>query len=125
MSNPNPPAREAAGSSASTTWRRIAGRSTLAVWCWILCPSPAMAQSLKQAGTNIFNALYGIVGVVGAIALLATSLNWATGNWLGRDDPKRLFFQVLFAVALAFAVVTIIQFVKDSVGASASGIGSL
>ena len=86
---------------------------------------PAMAQSLKQAGVNIFNVIYGVVGVIGAIACLLTLLNWVTGNWLGRDDPKKIFFQSLLGTALAFAVVGIIQFVKDMVGGSASGISNL
>ena len=87
--------------------------------------SPAMAQSLKQAGVSIFNVIYGVVGVIGAIACLVTLLNWITGNWLGRDDPKKIFFQALLGTALAFAVVGIIQFVKDMVGGSASGISNL
>lgn len=86
---------------------------------------PVMAQSLKQAGVNIFNVIYGVVGVIGAIACLLTLLNWVTGNWLGRDDPKKIFFQSLLGTALAFAVVGIIQFVKDMVGGSASGISNL
>ncbi len=90
-----------------------------------LSAHPAMAQSLKQAGVNIFNVIYGVVGVIGAIACLLTLLNWVTGNWLGRDDPKKIFFQALVGTALAFGVVAIIQFVKDMVGGSASGISNL
>ncbi len=90
-----------------------------------LAADPAMAQSLKQAGVNIFNVIYGVVGVIGAIACLLTLLNWVTGNWLGRDDPKKIFFQALLGTALAFGVVAIIQFVKDMVGGSASGISNL
>ena len=86
---------------------------------------PVMAQSLKQAGVNIFNVIYGVVGVIGAIACLLTLLNWITGNWLGRDDPKKIFFQALLGTALAFGIVAIIQFVKDMVGGSASGISNL
>ena len=90
-----------------------------------LVTHPAMAQSLKQAGVNIFNALYAVVGVIGAIACLLTLLNWVTGNWLGRDDPKKIFFQALLGTALAFGVVAIIQFIKDMVGGSASGVSNL
>ncbi|MDM0116773.1 hypothetical protein QTI66_32065 [Variovorax sp. J22R133] len=86
---------------------------------------PAMAQSLRQAGVNIFNVIYGVVGVCGAIACVLTLLNWVTGNWFGRDDPKKMFFQALVGTALAFGVVAIIQFVKDMVGGSASGISNL
>ncbi|MDM0108458.1 hypothetical protein QTH97_26150 [Variovorax sp. J22R24] len=90
-----------------------------------LAAHPAMAQSLRQAGVNIFNVIYGVVGVIGAIACLLTLLNWVTGNWLGRDDPKKIFFQALVGTALAFGVVAIVQFVKDMVGGSASGISNL
>jgi hypothetical protein len=90
-----------------------------------LAANPALAQSLKQAGVNIFNVIYGVVGVIGAIACLLTLLNWVTGNWLGRDDPKKIFFQALLGTALAFGIVAIIQFVKDMVGGSASGISNL
>ena len=90
-----------------------------------MAADPVMAQSLKQAGVNIFNVIYGVVGVIGAIACLLTLLNWVTGNWLGRDDPKKIFFQALLGTALAFGIVAIIQFVKDMVGGSASGISNL
>ncbi len=92
---------------------------------FLLLVEPAAAQSLKQTGVNIFNAIYGIVGVLGAIACLLTLLNWATGNWLGREDPRKLFFTCLLATAGAFGVVGIIQFIKDSVGGSSSGISNL
>jgi hypothetical protein len=85
----------------------------------------AVAQSLRQTGVNIFNVIYGVVGVIGAIACLLTLLNWVTGNWLGRDDPKKIFLQALLGTALAFGVVAILQFVKDMVGGSASGISNL
>jgi len=87
--------------------------------------SPALAQTLKQTGVNIFTVIYGIVGVVGAIMGLLTLLNWTTGNWLGREDPKRTFMQVLLSTALAFGIVAIIQFIKETVGSSSSGISNL
>jgi len=100
---------------------RLAGSTAVLA----LASHSATAQSLKQAGVNIFNVIYGVVGVIGAIACLLTLLNWVTGNWLGRDDPKKIFFQALVGTALAFGVVAIIQFVKDMVGGSASGISNL
>ncbi|WP_198088312.1 hypothetical protein [Variovorax sp. E3] len=102
-----------------------AARRTIAICSALCAANPVMAQSLKQAGVNIFTAIYGVVGVIGAIACLVTLLNWVTGNWLGREDPKKIFFQSLLGTALAFGVVAIIQFVKDAVGGSASGISSL
>jgi len=114
--------------SIDATWFRRAltvARSTGGTAALALAAHPAMAQSLKQAGVNIFNVIYGVVGVIGAIACLLTLLNWVTGNWLGRDDPKKIFFQALVGTALAFGVVAIIQFVKDMVGGSASGVANL
>lgn len=119
-----PPAlRRRPGMSEWRTGRllRLGVLAVAAAGAW----EPALAQTLKQTGVNVFNVLYGIVGVVGAIASIVTLLNWQTGNWFGRDDPKRLFIQVLAATALAFAVVAIIQFIKESVGGSASGISNL
>ncbi|RYH52694.1 MAG: hypothetical protein EON54_14335, partial [Alcaligenaceae bacterium] len=94
-------------------FRRTVTVARLAVALGVLASAatPAMAQSLKQAGVNVFNVIYGVVGVIGAIACLVTLLNWVTGNWLGRDDPKKIFFQALVGTALAFGVVAIIQFV--------------
>lgn len=107
--------------------RRAAARTRIACASGALVAAvdSAMAQSLKQTGVNIFNVIYGVVGVIGAIACLLTLLNWVTGNWLGRDDPKKIFFQALLGTALAFGIVAIIQFVKDMVGGSASGISNL
>ena len=102
-------------------WLRLVGAVTAAA----LMANPVWAQSLKQTGVNIFNVIYGVVGVVGAIACLLTLLNWTTGNWFGRDDPKKLFLQSLLGTGLAFAVVAIIQFIKDAAGGSASGISNL
>ncbi|MGJ7558356.1 hypothetical protein ACSFBI_30565 [Variovorax sp. RB3P1] len=109
----------------ATRWPLAALRLCSAVVSMLTAVDPATAQSLKQAGVNIFTAIYGVVGVIGAIACLVTLLNWVTGNWLGREDPKKIFFQALLGTALAFGVVAIIQFVKDAVGGSASGISSL
>ena len=107
-------------------WRAmVAVRLASAAGAMLLAVNPVMAQSLKQAGVSIFTAIYGVVGVIGAIACLVTLLNWITGNWLGRDDPKKIFFQALLGTALAFGVVAIIQFVKDLVGGSSSGISNL
>ena len=36
---------------------------------------PAEAQTLKQTGVSIFNALYAVIGVVGAICVLVTGIN--------------------------------------------------
>jgi hypothetical protein len=100
-------------------------RLASAAGAMMVAVDPVMAQSLKQAGVSIFTAIYGVVGVIGAIACLVTLLNWITGNWLGRDDPKKIFFQALLGTALAFGIVAIIQFVKDLVGGSSSGISNL
>lgn len=119
------PSSSLCNASNSTRWPVAVFRMWGAIVCALAGADPALAQSLKQAGVNIFTAIYGVVGVIGAIACLVTLLNWVTGNWLGREDPKKIFFQALIGTALAFGVVAIIQFVKDAVGGSASGISSL
>ena len=113
------------GSELKCVGRIARTRMLIAAQSVALAPGLAMGQSLRQAGESFFNLIYGVVGVIGAIACLLTLLNWVTGNWLGRDDPKKMFFQALLGTALAFSVVAILQFVKDMVGGSASGISNL
>jgi MFS-type transporter involved in bile tolerance (Atg22 family) len=87
---------------------------------------PVYAQnSLKQVGVSVFTAIYAVVGVLGAIALVIAGLNWALGNPFGVHDPKRLFFQVLLGIGIAFGSVALIQFLKDTVGDSSGSIGNL
>jgi len=108
--------------------QRIANTARLVsvgVACAVCAVSPAHAQSLKGSLVTIFLALYAIIGVVGGIATLLTALNWATGNWMGREDPKKLFFTALGGTAAAFGVVALIQWIKDSVGGTASDINNL
>lgn len=74
------------------------------------------AATLREATTDIFNYLYGIVGVLGAIFVLLALINWASGkNFLNREDPKSTFFTALFATMGAFGVVGILQWGKDIV----------
>ena len=113
------------GSELKCVGRIARTRMLIAAQSVAMTPGLAMGQSLRQAGESFFNLIYGVVGVIGAIACLLTLLNWVTGNWLGRDDPKKMFFQALLGTALAFSVVAILQFVKDMVGGSASGISNL
>jgi hypothetical protein len=119
------PSTDPSRNECAVTWTVLGARMAGVALVVACAASPAFAQTLKQTGVNVFNVLYGIVGVVGAIMGLLTLLNWTTGNWLGREDPKRLFLQVLFATALAFAIVAIIQFLKDTVGGTSSGISNL
>lgn len=91
----------------------------------IAAPMPAEAQSLKDTGVSVFNAIYAVVGVCGAIAVVVTGINWAWGNFLGHGDAKRIFFQALIGTGIAIGAVAIIQFVKGAVGSSGSGIGGL
>lgn len=105
--------------------RSIARAVVLAFVAALVLSNPVQAQTLKQTGVSIFNALYAVVGVAGAIATLVAGLNWALGNFLGVHDPKKLFFQVLAGTAVAFGAVAIVQFIKEAVGDSSGGIGSL
>lgn len=91
----------------------------------LFAAEPAMAQSLKQTAVDIFTYLYGIVGVVGAISVLVTGVNWATGNWLGREDPKKTFTSALLGTGLGLGSVALIEWLKKSVGGSASDIKNL
>ena len=88
---------------------------------------PALAQNtdLHSVGVSIFTAIYAAVGVVCAIALLFTGVNWACGGILmGGHDPKKMFFQAMIGTGLALSVVAIIAGIK-AVAASAGSISSL
>lgn len=91
----------------------------------LMLSNPAHAQDLKATGVAVFNAIYAVVGVCGAIAVLVCGINWAWGNFLGREDPKKLFFQACLGTAIAFGAVALVSFLKDTLGASGGGIGSL
>lgn len=86
--------------------------------------SPADAQSLRATAESIFNQIYGLVGVLGAIAILVCAINWKTGNFLGAHDPKKTFITSMIGTGFAFGVVGIVQFLKASVGSS-SGISGV
>lgn len=106
--------------------RRILARTiALAAVFMLVAQMPAQAQSLKDTGVSVFNAIYAVVGVCGAIAVVVTGINWAWGNFLGHGDAKKIFFQALIGTGIAIGAVTIIQFIKGAVGASSSGIGGL
>lgn len=78
----------------------------------LLFSHPASAQSLKDAGVNIFTLIYGIVGVLGGIACLIAVVNWLTGNVLAREDPKKFFFQCVGGTAVGFSVPALLQWAK-------------
>lgn len=91
----------------------------------LLLVDPATAQTLKQGAVSIFNYIYGLVGVGGALAVLITFLNWTFGNWFSREDPKKTFLWTCVGVVGAFSAVAIVQFLKETFAGSASNIGNL
>lgn len=89
----------------------------------VLMIDPAYAQSsLKNAAVSIFDQIYGVVAVMGGIALLLTGLNFMF-SWVKRDDPKKDFLMALAGTALCFGVVGLIQFMKTTF--AGGSIGSL
>ena len=76
--------------------------------------SDASAQnSLKDAAISVFNVLYGIIGVAGAIALLVFAINM---KFHFIQNPMKQFLTTAAAVFLAFSVVAIVQFLKTAAG---------
>lgn len=100
----------------------VTGYNKAAVACFTLAvfSNDALAQaSTKSSLVNVFNWLYGLVGVIGGIGLLVQIVNAKVGNILGVQDPRKQILNTLLYTGLAFGVVAIIQIVKT--WASASG----
>lgn len=81
--------------------------------------------SAKEQAINVFNWLYGMVGVLGGIILLGQILNWKAGNFLGSQDPKKQVINTIIAILAAFSVVAIIQALKSWAGSGNADIGSI
>lgn len=104
----------------SDKFARKYAMSILCGYAALLVASPADAQTLRATGESIFNQIYGLVGVIGAIACLVSVINWKTGNLLGAHDPKKTFISSMLGTALAFGVVGTVQFIKAAVATSNS-----
>jgi hypothetical protein len=99
----------------------FARKYSVAVLCGyaaLLVACPAEAQSLRATAESIFATIYGLVGVLGAIAILVCAINWKTGNFLGAHDPKKMFITSMIGTAFGFGVVSIVAFIKASVSTS-------
>lgn len=84
-----------------------------ALLCLLMVADVSAAEGLKQAAVSVFNVLYGMIGVVGAIALLFFAVNMKF-HWV--QNPMKHFIQTAGAVFLAFSVVAIVQFMKEAAG---------
>lgn len=111
--------------SDATTKNVAAGLQVVGVVGGVLLAGNANAASLLTTAQSIFTTIYQVVGAFGAIGIVVTGLNWAFGNFIGSGDPKKLFFQVLLGVGVAFGAVALIQFVKDMVAGAGDDITSL
>lgn len=105
------------------------GYNKAAVACFSLafaCQN-ALAQgaSTKSTLVNIFNWLYGLMGVFSGIVLLVQFVNAKAGNFLGTQDPRKAIINTLIYTACAFGVVAIIQAIKHWMGNAGGDISSL
>jgi hypothetical protein len=78
--------------------------------------TPAEAQSLRDGAAQVFMWIYGLVGILGALAVMLTGINWMSTNFFGFHDPKKMFFNALFGTVLALGSVAIIQAIKSYIG---------
>lgn len=111
--------------------RFVFGQNRLAD-CLVFALAFVSAEALADGGAstkgtlvNVFNWIYGLIGVGGGIALLVQLFNAKMGNFLGVQDPRKGIISTLMYTALAFSVVAIIQVIKAWASASGSDIGSL
>lgn len=106
----------------------VNGYNKAAVACFTLAiaSQDAFAQaSTKGTLVNVFNWIYGLVGVVGGITMLVQIVNAKAGNFLGTQDPRKALVSTFIYTCLAFAIVAIIQVAKIWSGGSAGDIGSI
>lgn len=99
----------------------LTGYNKAAAACFTLAvfSNDALAQaSTRGTLVNVFNWLYGLVGVIGGITLLVQIVNAKAGNILGTQDPRKQILNTLLFTALAFGVVALIQAVKAWAGGS-------
>ncbi|MEY8174728.1 hypothetical protein [Burkholderia multivorans] len=99
---------------------RIYSVAIVGGYAFLALNDPATAQSLRSTGENIFNTIYGVVGVAGGIAGVTTAINWKMGNFLGARDPKQAFLNSLIGTGAAFGIVGIIQAIKGWTAGSGS-----
>ena len=107
----------------------VNGYNKAAVACFsfaFVCQD-ALAEGASTKGTlvNIFNWIYGLMGVLSGIVLLVQFINAKAGNFLGTQDPRKSIINTLIYTGCAFAVVGIIQAIKYWVGGSGGDISSL
>lgn len=81
--------------------------------CLLMAQEASAANSLKDAAVSVFNVLYEIIGVVGAIALLVFAVNMKM-HFI--QNPMKHFLQTAAAIFAAFSVVAIVQFLKTTAG---------
>lgn len=104
------------------------GYNKVAVACFaasLVCQDALAQSSTKGTLVNVFNWIYGLVGVTGAIALLGQFVNAKLGNFLNLQDPRKGIVSTLIYTAGALSVVAIIQAIKYMVGGGGGDVGSL
>ena len=99
---------------------KIYSHSLLIAYGAMILGNPATAQSLHDTGVSIFTTLYGLVGVIGGIALLIYIINFKAGNFLGAQNPKQGIVNCILSIGGAFGVVALIQWIKSIANTSGS-----
>lgn len=95
------------------------------VFLAFVCQDASAQASTKGTLVNIFNWIYGCMGVIAGIVLLVQIINAKAGNFLGTQDPRKQIVNTLIFTALAFGVVAIIQAIKTWVGSTGGDISSV
>lgn len=102
----------------------ISNLLTIVAMAALMVSSPAEAATFKDTMVNIYTLIVGPVGVIGAILVVVAGVNWAGNNFIGVQDAKKFFFQVLFGTIIALSAVSIIVAIKGWAGAD-DAIGTL
>lgn len=102
---------------------KTSNKSALLAIVLVAAVDTVLAQNvLKETGVSVFNYIYGAIGVLGALALLAAILNFFVHFM---PNPMKQFLTVLCAVVAAFSVVGFVHWAKTTSSSSTATIQSL
>ena len=80
------------------------------------CHVGCTACTTARLVCNIFNMIYSIVGIIGAIMIVTAGLKWASsgGNVKARDSAKNSLIHVVIGLIIVTLAITIVLMIYTS-----------